>query len=110
MYFWGRDANPPDVQRIVPNGEMGLWFYRGNKVEYVGRGEVQSCLSGQSVSFLDISSRGEIEIVGAHFTVLGACLFFRNLNGAFGEPYLYQIHYVLLGNFLMYISIHLFRV
>lgn len=85
MYFWGRDANPPDVQRIVPNGEMGLWFYRGNKVKYVGRGEVQSCLSGQPVTFLDISSRGEIEIVGAHFTVLGACLFFRNLNGAFGE-------------------------
>lgn len=75
-YFWGRHAHPPQVQRIVPNGEMGLCFYRGCRVRYDGRQEVTSCLAGQSMRYHDITALGGIEVVGVHFTVLGACLFF----------------------------------
>ena len=77
MYFYGRDPAPPAVQRIVPNGEMGLCFYRGDRVDYAGCGPVVSCLSGQSVRWQDILATGGIEIVGAHFTTLGAGLFFQ---------------------------------
>ena len=77
MYFWGRDANPPLAQRVVPNGEMGLLFYRGNKVSLDGDRSMQSCIKGQSMRYHDIISMGGIEIVGAHFTVLGASLFFK---------------------------------
>ncbi|MCQ2219198.1 MAG: helix-turn-helix domain-containing protein [Paludibacteraceae bacterium] len=86
MYFWAKDDNPPLVQRIVPNGEMGLCFYRSNSVTYLGLGERQSCLSGQFVHYQDIVSNGGIEIVGAHFTTLGAHLFFRMpLRELFGK-------------------------
>ena len=86
MYFWGKDENPPKVQRIVPNGEMGLCVYRGTPVIYDGEGERWSCLSGQSLRYQDIVSHGKIEIVGAHFTTLGARLFFRlALHELFGQ-------------------------
>ena len=75
MYFYGRDTRPPLVQRIVPNGETGLCFYRGNKVTYSGVGEVGSCFASQTMHYIDIKAHGGIEIVGAHFTVLGARMF-----------------------------------
>lgn len=87
VYFWGYDCNAPKVQRIVPNGEMGLCFYRSNPVIYDGVGSVDSCLSGQSLHYQDIiSTDGKIEIVGAEFTTLGACLFFKTpLQEYFGK-------------------------
>lgn len=75
MYFYGRDTRPPLVQRIVPNGETGLCFYRGDKVSYGGVGEVGSCFAAQTMHYTDIKAHGGIEIVGAHFTVLGARMF-----------------------------------
>ncbi len=77
MYFWGRDPKPPLAQRVVPNGEMGLLFYRGNRVSLDGDKSVQSCIKGQSMRYHDIISMGGIEIVGTHFTVLGASMFFK---------------------------------
>lgn len=76
-YFWGKDDNAPLIQRIVPNGEMGLCIYRGNYVCYSDVGKVTGCLSGQHIHYQDIMSDGKIEIVGVHFTVLGAHLFFQ---------------------------------
>ena len=85
MYFGSSDDNAPSVQRIVPNGEMGICFYRGNEVTYDGVGRIRSCLSGQSMSYQDIVSDGRIDIVGAHFTTLGAALFFNApLHSLFG--------------------------
>ncbi|MBR6076850.1 MAG: helix-turn-helix domain-containing protein [Paludibacteraceae bacterium] len=87
MYFGSSDDHAPHVQRIVPNGEMGICFYRGNEVTYDGIGPIRSCLSGQSVSYQDIVSDGRIDIVGAHFTTLGAALFFNApLHSLFGAP------------------------
>lgn len=77
MYFYGKDDAAPPVQRTVPNGEMGLCIYRGRAVRYDGLGLRQSCLMGQRVRYQDILSDGAIEIVGAHFTTLGAHAFFR---------------------------------
>ena len=86
MYFWGKDDEAPLVQRIVPNGEMGLCFYLNQPVIYDGIGERRSCLSGQSLHYLDIVSDGRIEIVGAHFTTLGAHVFFSSpLRHFFGQ-------------------------
>ena len=86
MYFWGKDEESPLVQRIVPNGEMGLCFYLNQPVLYNGVGERRSCLSGQSLHYHDIVSDGRIEIVGAHFTILGAHAFFSTpLRHFFGQ-------------------------
>ena len=63
VYFWGYDSHAPRVQRIVPNGEMGLCFYRSNPVIYDGVGRVNSCLAGQNIHYQDIISiDGKIEI------------------------------------------------
>lgn len=75
MYFYGYDTRPPLVQRTVPNGETGICFYKKDKVTYNGVNEVRSCYAGQTMHYTDIMSNGSIEIVGAHFTVLGACMF-----------------------------------
>lgn len=90
VYFWGYDSHVPRVQRIVPNGEMGLCFYRSNPVIYDGVGSVDSCLAGQSLHYQDIISvDGRVEIVGAEFTTLGACLFFQTpLQEYFGKTVL----------------------
>ena len=76
MYFWGYDTNVPRVQRIVPNGEMGLCFYRRGDVSYVAADWVaasqKSCIMGQGMHYNDIIAEGEVEIVGTHFTALGA--------------------------------------
>lgn len=72
MYFWGRDAMPPPSQRIVANGEMGLWFFRGGKTSLDGTRGMHACVMGQSVHYHDIVSHGGIEIVGVHFSTLGA--------------------------------------
>lgn len=86
MYFWGKDDTPPMAQRIVPNGEMGLCFYRGNSVVYDGFGNRNDCVSGQMLRYQDVLATGGIEIVGVHFTALGAHLFFRmTLNELFGQ-------------------------
>ncbi|MGN0032465.1 MAG: helix-turn-helix domain-containing protein [Candidatus Limimorpha sp.] len=86
MYFWGKDDSPPLIQRTVPNGEMGLCFYRNSSVIYKGVGDIQSCIAGQSTIFQDIISKGPIEIVVAHFTTIGAHLFFNMpLNILFGR-------------------------
>ena len=86
MYFWGKDEESPLVQRIVPNGEMGLCFYLNHPVIYDGIGERRSCLSGQSLHYHDIVSDGSVEIVGAHFTTLGAHVFFSSpLKLFFGQ-------------------------
>lgn len=77
MYFWGRDDNPPLAQRVVPNGEMGLMFYRNDNASLDGVQHMRSCIKGQSMRYHDIVARHCIEIVGAHFTVLGARLFFH---------------------------------
>ena len=87
MYFGSSDDHAPHVQRIVPNGEMGICFYRGGEVTYDGVGRIRNCLSGQSMSYQDIVSDGRIDIVGAHFTTLGAALFFNApLHSLFGAP------------------------
>ncbi len=73
MYFWGRDLNPPWAQRVVPNGEMGLMFYRGSAPSLDGMKPMSACVKGQSSHYHDIISDGcGIEITGVHFTVLGA--------------------------------------
>lgn len=72
MYFWGRDATPPPSQRIVANGEMGLFFFRDGKTSLDGTRGMHACVMGQSVHYHDIVSHGGIEIVGVHFSVLGA--------------------------------------
>lgn len=74
-YFAGKDEKPPEVQRTVPNGEMGLFFYRTALVCYDGRGTYRSCLSGQSVRYQDIISHEGIDVVGVQFTSLGARMF-----------------------------------
>ena len=78
MYFWGRDTNPPLAQRVVPNGEMGLMFYSSDTAMLDGKKPMRACVKGQSVCYHDIISSGGIDIVGVHFTVLGA----RALLGA----------------------------
>lgn len=86
MYFWGNDNQAPLVQRIVPNGEIGLCFYRSGKVLYDHVGDRRSCLAGQSTHYQDIISDGNIEITGVHFTTLGAHLVFHSpLNIFFGQ-------------------------
>lgn len=77
MYFWGRDTDPPPTQRTIPNGEMGVCFYRHGTVIYDGVGEIRSCIAGQDIKYQDIISQGAIEIVGTHFTTIGAHLFFN---------------------------------
>lgn len=72
MYFGANDDEPPRVQRILPNGEVGLCFYRGRAVVYDGIGPVRSCLSGQLMHYQDIVSSGPIDIVGVHLTTIGA--------------------------------------
>lgn len=72
MYFGAADDTPPKVQRILPNGEIGLCFYRGRAVIYDGLGTVQSCISGPLLSYQDIISEGRIDIVGVHLTTIGA--------------------------------------
>lgn len=72
MYFGAADDTPPQIQRILPNGEVGLCFYRGNTVVYDGVGPVRSCISGQLLHYQDIISQGRIDIVGVHFTIIGA--------------------------------------
>lgn len=76
MYFWGRDPDAPHVQRIVPNGEMGLCFYRSGPVSYVSVNGIavrhRSCVMGQNLTYHDIVSEGNVEITGVHFTALGA--------------------------------------
>lgn len=87
MYFAATDDDAPHVQRIVPNGEMGICFYRSNGVIYDNVGSIRSCLSGQTTTYQDIISDGHIDIVGAHFTTLGAALFFNvPLHAFFGAP------------------------
>ena len=71
-YFWGRDENPPLAQRIVPNGEMGLLFFRESTVTMDGCQNMRACFKGQSMRYHDIVSQKGIEIVGVHFTMLGA--------------------------------------
>lgn len=71
-YFWGRDDNPPLAQRIVPNGEMGLLFFRESTVTMDGCKKMRACFKGQSMRYHDIVSQKGIEIIGAHFTMLGA--------------------------------------
>lgn len=86
MYFWGKDDEAPLAQRIVPNGEMGLCFYRGNAVRYDGTGQRKNCIAGQRTRYQDIISDGKIEIVGVHFTTLGAHAFIRMpLNELFNQ-------------------------
>lgn len=76
MYFWGYDSDVPRVQRIVPNGEMGLCFYRRGEVSYVVAGMAADihggCVMGQGTHYHDIVAEGEVEVVGTHFTALGA--------------------------------------
>ena len=68
MYFWGYDTNVPRVQRIVPNGEMGLCFYRRGDVSYVAADWVaasqKSCIMGQGMHYNDIIAEGEAERKG----------------------------------------------
>lgn len=85
MYFGSRNANPPKSQRIVPNGEMGLWFFRNNGVGYDGEGRICSCVSGQTTCYHDILSLGGIDVVGAHFTVIGAARFFNHIKDFYGR-------------------------
>lgn len=77
MYFWGRDAKPPLAQRVVPNGEMGMMFYRTDDVKLDGVQRMCSCVKGQSMRYHDIVAQGSIDIVGAHFTMLGAQVFLK---------------------------------
>lgn len=77
IYFGAHDLHAPLVQRIVPTGEMGLCFYRGEAVIYDGFGRRQSCLSGQCTHYQDIISSGNIDIVGVNFTTIGASAFFN---------------------------------
>lgn len=72
MYFGAADDTPPKVQRILPNGEIGLCFYRGNTTIYDGLGMVQSCVSGPLLRYQDIISEGRIDIAGVHLTTIGA--------------------------------------
>lgn len=78
MYFSGVDDMPPEVQRIVPNGEMGLLFFRRGKVLLDGTDAMRCCIKGQSARYHDIvSPGGGIGVVGANFTLLGARLFLK---------------------------------
>lgn len=72
MYFWGRDMTPPLSQRVVPNGEMGLMFYRDSTTTLDGTIPMLACVKGQSVSYHDIVSTGGIDMIFVHFTMLGA--------------------------------------
>ena len=74
-YFWGHDDHPPLAQRIVPNGEMGLLFFRDSTVTMDGCQMMRACFKGQSMRYHDIVSQQGIEIIGAHFTILGAKCF-----------------------------------
>lgn len=75
-YFWGKDNDAPKVQRIVPNGEMGLCIYKNCKVVYDRFGETTGCISGQRSNYTDIISNGFIENIAVNFTTLGASVFF----------------------------------
>ena len=76
MYFWGYDTNVPRVQRIVPNGEMGLCFYRRGDVSYVAVDWVaasqKSCIMGQGMRYNDIIAEGEGWMGGPQCTARGA--------------------------------------
>ncbi len=74
-WYLNTDSEKEVLQTIVPNGLMGLCFYRSGALNYIGLGKYQSGLGGQRLKSLLISSCG-VEAVGVEFFPYGVRRFF----------------------------------
>ena len=74
-WYLKNDSSKKVSQTIVPNGLMGLCFYRSDALKYVGIGEYQTGIGGQRLKSLIIESYN-VEAVGVEFQPYGLHRFF----------------------------------
>lgn len=77
QYMYLQGSEHAYVQRIVPNGAMGLQFYRNQAVEYRGMGRMRSSLGGPRMHYLDVCTSGALELLSVEFIPYGARMFFK---------------------------------
>ena len=65
-WYLRNDSSKEVLQTIVPNGLMGLCFYRSGALDYAGLGKYQTGLGGQRMKSLIIQSCN-VEAVGVEF-------------------------------------------
>ena len=74
-WYLKNDSLEKVSQTIVPNGLMGLCFYRSGALDYKGLGKYQTGLGGQRLKSLIIESHN-VEAVGVEFQPYGLHRFF----------------------------------
>lgn len=74
-WYLRNDSSKEVLQTIVPNGLMGLCFYRSGALDYAGLGKYQTGLGGQRMKSLMIQSCN-VEAVGVEFQPYGLRRFF----------------------------------
>jgi AraC-like DNA-binding protein len=74
-WYLRNDSSKEVLQTIVPNGLMGLCFYRSGALDYAGLGKYQTGLGGQRMKSLIIQSCN-VEAVGVEFQPYGLRRFF----------------------------------
>lgn len=74
-WYLKNDSSKDALQTIVPNGLMGLCFYRNGSLDYYGLGKYQTGLGGQRMKSLIIQSCN-VEAVGVEFEPYGLRRFF----------------------------------
>lgn len=75
-YWYLKNESSKEVlQTIVPNGLMGLCFYRNGALDYAGLGKYQTGLGGQRMKSLIIQSY-DVEAIGVEFAPYGLRRFF----------------------------------
>lgn len=74
-WYLRNDFSKEVLQTIVPNGLMGLCFYRSGALDYAGLGKYQTGLGGQRMKSLIIKSCN-VEAVGVEFEPYGLRRFF----------------------------------
>jgi len=74
-WYLRNDSSKEVLQTIVPNGLMGLCFYRSGALDYTGLGKYQTGLGGQRMKSLVIQSYN-VEAVGVEFEPYGLRRFF----------------------------------
>lgn len=74
-WYLKNDTSKEVLQTIVPNGLMGLCFYRSGALDYAGLGKYRTGLGGQRMNSLIIKSCN-VEAVGVEFEPYGLRRFF----------------------------------
>ncbi|MGN0232512.1 MAG: helix-turn-helix domain-containing protein [Muribaculaceae bacterium] len=70
------DASERVVQRLVPDGCIGMNFCRRNGLLYGNQGHIGSCIGGQQNGYFDVIAEAGTEIIGVEFKPYGAQVFF----------------------------------